>query len=84
MGHHIQAFVGGKEVLDAIYSKYGQSKVIPLRQGFFLLPLTDELYDAIDEVADKHEYPSSDEFEFLSPKITKLFWLTLQDMDIPE
>ena len=72
MGHCIQVFVGRKEVLDAIYSKYGQSKVIPLRQGFFLLPLIDELYDSIDEVADKHDYLSSDGFEFLSPKITKL------------
>lgn len=70
MGHCIQIFLGSKDVLDSIHNEFNESKVIPLTQGIALLPMTDDLYDAIpnpDEIGPKY-----DGFMFLDRKVMDL------------
>ncbi len=70
MGHCVKAFISERNNLEAIQKKYGFSKVVELPQGFCLLPLLDELYDAIEE--EMESILSDDRFQFLSPKIGEL------------
>ncbi len=70
MGHHVQAILGEKHNLDEIKRLYEHSKVIELPQGIYLLPLTEDLYDAVAEVDDNAL--SDPAFMFLSSKIGSL------------
>ncbi len=70
MGHCVEAFVAEKANLERIQNKYGFSKVVELSHGLCLLPLIEELYDAVEE---RRESALSDEhFQYLSPKIGEL------------
>ena len=72
MGHSIQAIVGSKHVLDRVQQRFGTSRVIELSQGLYLLPMLEELYDALpsaDDLKFPTEYP---QFTFLSPKLVTL------------
>ena len=40
MGHHIQAFISREELLREITQHYPTAIVIPLSQGFGMLPVT--------------------------------------------
>ncbi len=70
MGHHVQAIMGEKSNLDEILRMYGHSKAIELPQGIHLLPLTEDLYDAVAEVDDNALRDPA--FMFLSSKIGSL------------
>jgi hypothetical protein len=70
MGHCVQAFIGTKTSLERIQQQYSASQVMELSQGMALLPMLDELYDAIPneestDLVDEH-------FQFLTPKIVEL------------
>ena len=67
--HQVQAFVGARTILDLIQRQFALSCVVDLDQGLALLPLSDELYDAIpgDMLA-----PSEEGFVLLTPKIAEL------------
>lgn len=69
MSHKVQAFVGARTILELIERQYALSRVIDLDQGLALLPLSDDLYDAIpgDLIA-----PSEKGFVLLTPKIVAL------------
>jgi hypothetical protein len=72
MGHHVQAIVGSKRVLDLLQQRFAVSRVVELSQKLFLLPMVDELYDALPSAAD---YPIDDgkfHFRFLSSKLLAL------------
>jgi len=45
MGHHIQAFISREELLREITQHYPTAIVIPLSQGFGILPVTKQFYD---------------------------------------
>lgn len=49
MGYQLQAIVGKQETLTHGAAAFRQARVVPLTQGFALIPLTDELYDEIGE-----------------------------------
>lgn len=49
MGYHLQAIVGQQEALTHGAAPFRQARVVPLTQGFALIPLTDELYDEIGD-----------------------------------
>jgi hypothetical protein len=70
MAHHIQVLIGSKATLDTIHSQFGGSKVIELPQNLALLPVTEELYDAIPAVGPVT--PSDEGFIYLDPKIKEL------------
>jgi hypothetical protein len=74
MGHFVQAFVGTRSTLELIQRQFGVSQVADLPQEMALLPLLNELYDAIpnDEgigigIGEPDEF-----FQFLTPKIVGL------------
>lgn len=69
MGHNVQAFIGPKISVGEIYHRFVESKIIELPQGLFLLPVTDELYDAIpfQEISQVQKG-----FKFLDKKIVDL------------
>jgi hypothetical protein len=47
MRHHIQAFIGREELLRQIAQHYPTAVVIPLSQGFGMLPITEQFYDRL-------------------------------------
>jgi hypothetical protein len=70
MGHIVQAFIASRAALERIQQQFSKSQVVDLQQGLALLPLLNELYDAIPneedtDLVDKH-------FTFLTPKIVQL------------
>ncbi|MFF3210713.1 hypothetical protein ACFYYB_08605 [Streptomyces sp. NPDC002886] len=55
MGYALQAVIAGDEVLHAASREVPGSRVVPLGQGLSLMPMTDEVFDAVtdgSEVAD--------------------------------
>jgi hypothetical protein len=72
MSHSIQAIIGSKTALEAIQQRLATSRVIALNQGLFLLPVTEELYDALPEPAETTaELFAGCSFEFMRPKIAQ-------------
>ncbi len=67
--HQVQAFVGARTILELIQRQFAQSCVVDLDQGLALLPLSDELYDAIP--GDLAAAPEGG-FVLLAPKIVEL------------
>ncbi|WP_327307066.1 hypothetical protein OG730_29420 [Streptomyces sp. NBC_01298] len=47
MGYALQAVIAGDEVLRAASREVPGSRVVPLGQGLSLLPMTDEVFDAV-------------------------------------
>jgi len=69
MAHKVQAFVGARTILELIQRQFALSRVVDLDQGLALLPLSDELYDAVPgDLTD----PSEKGFVLLTPKIVAL------------
>lgn len=66
MAHKVQAFVGARTILELIQRQFASSCVIDLDQSLALLPLSDELYDAIPGDL---TVPSQKGFVLLTPKI---------------
>lgn len=72
MGYQLRALLSRQEVLEILQNSFNSLKVVPLVQGFGLIPITHELYDEIQSI---EKVPQSNEFEgfyFLSPAIAKL------------
>jgi len=63
MGHAVNAVVGGAAVKDAILAEIPNARAISLRKGLFLVPITDELFDAIGE-----QYPNVEDAR------SEVFW----------
>ena len=72
MGHYIQAIVGSKHVLDSIQQRFGMSRVVELSQGLFLLPVIEELYDALPSTRDALTWEGEFHFRFLDSKVVAL------------
>ena len=47
MGHSIEVFIGQTDQLKAGFEKIGHAHVLPLEQGFAMVPVTNELHDEI-------------------------------------
>lgn len=70
MGHFVQAFVGPRIVLDLVQRRYSASLVIALSQDLWLLPMLDDLYDAIPNEGSTDSI--GEHFQFLTPKVIAL------------
>jgi hypothetical protein len=49
MGYRLEAVIGSSAVLSAVTPEQPAMVVVPLRQGFGLVPMTGEVLDAIDD-----------------------------------
>lgn len=47
MGYELQALIAGNELLSAASVGVLGARVAPLRQGLSLMPMTDEVFDAV-------------------------------------
>lgn len=52
MSHHIQVIIGKEEIINDFKSRWIQAYKLSLKQGFALIPLTDDLLDDITELMD--------------------------------
>lgn len=68
MGHHIHAVVGKADVLRSIAQELGLVGVVPLAQGFGLVPIREEDADRFHESAAGTDQP---DFEWLLPGFAK-------------
>ncbi|MDQ0112455.1 hypothetical protein J2T15_001890 [Paenibacillus harenae] len=65
MGYINRGFIFAKSNLDSSYLKYKQIHFANLKNNFVLIPLTDDLYDEINDNKGKHEHG----FHFLTDKL---------------
>jgi hypothetical protein len=72
MGHHIQAIVGSKHVLDILQQRFGLSTVVGLNQGLFMLPMLEEFYEALPSAIDTLAWEGEFHFRFLDAKVVAL------------
>lgn len=68
MGHFLKAFIGNKESLIPIREKYDSSRLIELSDKISMIPMTDELFDDINQLETSSEISS---FEFLTENIER-------------
>lgn len=66
MGYTLKAYLGKEENLIPMLEKYSQSQKVQLNNEIFMIPMTDELFDQINEM--KHSSGIST-FEFLTENI---------------
>jgi len=66
MGYYLKAFIGQKESLTPISNKYSYSKLIDLSDQISMIPLTDELFDEINQMENSSEISS---YEFLTENV---------------
>lgn len=66
MGHYLKAFIGQKENLTPISDKYSNSKLVDLSDEVSMIPMTDELFDEINQ---SHTSSEVTGFEFLTENI---------------
>jgi hypothetical protein len=72
MGHHIQAIIGSKHVLDSLQQRFGGTTVVGLNQGLFLLPMLEGFYDALPSAVDTLAWEGDFHFRFLDAKVVAL------------
>lgn len=49
MGYELRAVIAGREVLHALTRDLAPAQLAPLEQGLALLPITDEVFDAVTD-----------------------------------
>ena len=49
MGYRLEAVIGSSALLSAVTREQAAMVVVPLRQGFGLVPMTGEVLDAVDD-----------------------------------
>ena len=52
MGYYLQAFLGHRAELELIQKEYSVSMIIDLEQNISIIPLTEELYDQINNYSE--------------------------------
>jgi len=66
MGYTLKAYLGKEENLNPILEKYSESKKVNLNGGISMIPMTDELFDEINEMKSSSGIST---FEFLTENI---------------
>ncbi|WP_225848791.1 hypothetical protein [Streptomyces sp. HPF1205] len=56
MGYDLQAVIGGSEQLRSATRHFPEARLAPLAQGLSLMPMTDQLFDAVTN-GEKSEFP---------------------------
>src|SRR5262245_10150396 len=70
MGHHLQAFISQEELLREIARHYPTAIVIPLSQGFGMLPVTEPFYDGLPNPQPPDK--ADNRFLYLGPKLRQI------------
>ena len=66
MGYTLKAYIGRKESLTPILEKYTESKLVELNSDISMIPLTEELFDEINQMEISTKLMG---FEFLNQNI---------------
>jgi hypothetical protein len=66
MGYYLQAFIGKISDLKVLATRYDKAKEIDIGQGLTLIPMTEELFDQINNLVASN---SIDKFEYLTDNI---------------
>ncbi len=66
MGYTLKAYIGKEENLNPILKKYSESQKVNLNGGIYMIPMTDELFDEINEMKSSSGIAT---FEFLTENI---------------
>ncbi len=66
MGYTLKAYIGKEENLNPILEKYSESKKVNLSGGISMIPMTEELFDEINEMKSSSGIST---FEFLTENI---------------
>ncbi|WP_417888128.1 hypothetical protein [Zunongwangia sp.] len=66
MGYTLKAYIGKEENLNPILKKYSESQKVSLKGGIYMIPMTDELFDEINEMESSSGIAT---FEFLTENI---------------
>lgn len=66
MGYTLKAYIGKEENLNPILEKYSESKKVNLNQGISMIPMTDKLFEEINEMKSSSGIST---FEFLTKDI---------------
>ncbi len=69
MGHCIQIFIGEINILENIASNWDAANIIPLKQQFAMIFLTNQFFDDIEELADTKDTLNDDRFLLLTSAI---------------
>ena len=68
MGYTLKAYIGKEENLNPILEVYSKSKKVNLNGGISMIPMTNELFDEINEMKSSSGIST---FEFLTENIEK-------------
>lgn len=69
MGHCIQIFIGEINILEKIASNWDAANMIPLKQQFAMIFLTNQFFDVIEEMANTKDTLNDDRFLLLTSAI---------------
>ncbi len=69
MGHYIQCIIGKEKVIKELSDNWVYAHKVRLNSGFSLIPLTEELIDDMNELANVGSDPAFEEFQKLSKSI---------------
>lgn len=69
MGHCIQIFIGEINILENIASNWDAANIIPLKQQFAMIFLTNQFFDDIEEMANTKDTLNDDRFLLLTSAI---------------
>ncbi len=69
MGHYIQCIIGKDNVINELTNNWIHANKLSLKEEFSLIPMTEELIDDINELANCGSDLAHDEFEMLSKSV---------------
>lgn len=69
MGHYLQALIAATSTLESIAHVFQQARVVPLSQGFALLPATPAFVEEVARANSASAERAFEQFEFLTPGI---------------
>ena len=79
MGYILKAYIGREENLNPILERYSESKKVDLNNKFSMIPMTDELFDEINEMKVSSGIST---FEFLTENIEQKTIETIENREL--
>lgn len=71
MGYQLEAFIGRRETLAPAERTFWSAKIVPLEEGWALLPFTDRLFDEVEHAGPEEGGEGLPEFGRLSPALER-------------
>lgn len=79
MGYTLKAYIGKEENLNPILEKYSESKKVNLNQGISMIPMTDKLFEEINEMKSSSGIST---FEFLTKDIENKTIQIIENLEV--